>query len=124
MIPNSFTEPILEMLHGAVSNLKLKAEEKKRYKTMEDEDRNITGQTSNQSIPNNTTTISVERTSTRKLSIPILEKNDHTNAKLSWRKVVLYIKMTRDIDLSKMTNSKEILPQFRDQLEDEIKDLF
>ena len=32
--------------------------------------------------------------------------------------------MTRDIDLSKMTNSKEILPQFRDQLEEEIKDVF
>ena len=27
-------------------------------------------------------------------------------------------------DLSKMTNSKEILPQFREQLEDEIKDVF
>ena len=30
--------------------------------------------------------------------------------------------MTKDIDLSTMTNSKEILPQFRDQLELEIKD--
>ena len=32
--------------------------------------------------------------------------------------------MTRDIDLSTMTNSKEILPQFRERLEEEIKDVF
>ena len=32
--------------------------------------------------------------------------------------------MTREIDLSKMTNSKETLPQYRDQLEEEIKDVF
>ena len=123
MILNSFIEPILEILHGAVSNLKL-AEEKKRYKTMEDEDGNITGQPSSQSFPNNTTTRSVERTSTQKLSIPILGKNNHTSANLSWKKFVQYIKMTRDIDLSKITNFKEVLPQFRDQLEDEIKDVF
>ena len=41
-----------------------------------------------------------------------------------WRKFVQYIKMTKDIDLSTMTNSKEILPQNRDQLEAEIKDIF
>ena len=91
---------------------------------MEYEDGNITGQISSQSIANNTTTRSVEQISKPKLSIPIPEKNDHTSAKLWWRKFVQYIKLTRDIDLSKMTNSKEILPQFRDQLEDEIKDIF
>ena len=32
--------------------------------------------------------------------------------------------MTREIDLSKMTNSKEVLAQYRDQLEEEIKDVF
>ena len=32
--------------------------------------------------------------------------------------------MTKDIDLSIMTNSKEILPQYREQLELEIKDTF
>ena len=32
--------------------------------------------------------------------------------------------MTRYIDLSTMTNSREILPQFRDRLEEEIKDVF
>ena len=91
---------------------------------MEDEEGNITGQSNSQSLPNNTTTRSVERTATQKLPIPILEKNDHTSAKLWWRKFVQYIKMTREIDLSKMTNSKEILPQFREQLEEEIKDVF
>ena len=41
-----------------------------------------------------------------------------------WRKFVQYIKMTKDIDLSTMANNKEILPQYRDQLELEIKDVF
>ena len=65
-----------------------------------------------------------ERTCTQKLTIPTLEKQDYTSANLWWRKFVQYIKMTKDIDLSTMTNSKEILPQYRDQLEAEIKDIF
>ena len=32
--------------------------------------------------------------------------------------------MTLKIDQTKMTNSKEVLPQYRDQLEEEIKDVF
>ena len=32
--------------------------------------------------------------------------------------------MTKEIDLSTMTNNKEILTQYRDQLETEIKDIF
>ena len=32
--------------------------------------------------------------------------------------------MTNEIDLSTMTNNEEILPQFRDQLELEMKDIF
>ena len=32
--------------------------------------------------------------------------------------------MTREIDSSWITNSKEILLQYRDQLEEEIKDVF
>ena len=115
MILISFLELIIEILHGAVNNLN---------KTMEAEDGNITGQNSSQSIPNNATTRSVERTSTQKLSIPILEKNVHTSAKLWWRKLVQYIKMTRDFDLLKMTNSKEILLHFSDQFEEDIKDVF
>ena len=41
-----------------------------------------------------------------------------------WRKFVRYIEMAKDLDLSTNTNSKEILPQHRDQLEAEIKDIF
>ena len=41
-----------------------------------------------------------------------------------WRKFDQYMKMTNDIDLSTMTNSKEILRQYRDQLETDIKNNF
>ena len=45
------------------------------------------GETSSRSLTNNTTTRSVERTTTQKLPpIPILEKNDQTSAKL-WEKI-------------------------------------
>ena len=64
------------------------------------------------------------RTCTQKLTIPTLEKQDYTSANMWWRKFVQYIKMTKEIDLSIMTNNKKILPQFRDQLELEIKDIF
>ena len=37
---------------------------------------------------------------------------------------VQYTKMTKDFDLSTMTNSEEILPQYRDQFEADIKDIF
>ena len=77
-----------------------------------------------QSPPNETMNRTAERTCTQKLTIPTLEKQDYTNANLWWRKFVQYIKMTKDLDLSTMTNSKEILPQYRDQLEAEIKDNF
>ena len=106
--------------YGAVNILNYQ----KNFTTMEDEPTNSKGETSSRSLPNNITTRSVERTTTQKLPIPILEKNDHTSAKLWWRKFTQYIKMTRDLDLSKMTNSKEVLLQYRDQLEEEIKDVF
>ena len=41
-----------------------------------------------------------------------------------WRKFVQYINMNKVLDLSKMTNYREILPQYRDQLETDIKDIF
>ena len=59
-----------------------------------------------------------------KLTIPTLEKQDYTNANMWWRKFVQNIKVTKDWDLWKMTNNKEKLPQHRDQLETEIKDIF
>ena len=35
-----------------------------------------------------------------------------------------YIKTSREIDLSKMINSKEVLPQYKDHIEEETKDVF
>ena len=77
-----------------------------------------------QLLPNDTMKRTAERTCTQKLTIPTLEKQDYTNANMWWRKFVQYIKTTKDLDLSSMTNNNEILPQYRAQLETEIKDIF
>ena len=65
-----------------------------------------------------------ERSSPQRITIPQLEKLDTTSAKLWWRRFTQYIKTTRDIDLSEMTNDKEIFQEFRERLELEIKDTF
>ena len=65
-----------------------------------------------------------DRTCTQQLTTPTLEKQDYTSANMWLRKFVQYMKMTKNIDLSTMTNNKEILPQFRDQLELEMKDIY
>ena len=72
----------------------------------------------------NTTIRSIEKTCTQKLSIPILEKYDPVSVKLWWRKFIQYVKMTQDIDITTMVNSREILPRYREQLEEDIKDIF
>ena len=77
-----------------------------------------------QPLLNDTMNRTTERTCTQKLIIPTIEKQGYTNANMWWRKFVQYIKMTKDLDLSTKANSKEILPQHRDQLETEIKDIF
>ena len=69
-------------------------------------------------------TRTLERTSRQKITIPQLEKLDTTSAKLWWRRFTQYIKMTRDFDLSEMTNDKEIFEEYRERLELEIKDTF
>ena len=74
--------------------------------------------------PNETMNRTTERTCTQKFTTPTLEKQDYTSANMWWRKFVQYIKMTKDLDLSTMTNSKEILPQYRDQLETEKRTYF
>ena len=76
-----------------------------------------------QLLPNDTMNRTADRTCTQKLTIPTLEKQDQTNASMWWRKFVQYKKMTKDVDLSNMTTSKEILPQNRNQLEADIKDI-
>ena len=77
-----------------------------------------------QPLPNDTLNRTSERTCTQKLTIAALEKQDYTNANMWWRKFVKYKKMTKDLDLSKTTNNKEILPQYRDHSEMEMKDIF
>ena len=74
--------------------------------------------------PNDTMNRTAEWTCTQKLTIPTLDKQDYTSANMWWRKFVQYIKMTKEVDLSTMTNSRGILPQYGDQLEAEIKDKF
>ena len=68
-----------------------------------------------QMLRNDTMNRTVDRTCTQKLTIPTLEKQDQANASMWWRKFVQYIKMTKDIS---------ILPQYRDQLETDVKDIF
>ena len=88
-------------------------------------DRTSTGTHSGeQPLTNDTPNRTNERTCTQKLTTPTLEKQDYTNANMWRRMFVHYMKMTKDLVLSAMTNSKEILPQYRDQLETEIQDIF
>ena len=89
---------------------------------MEDSDIQSTGQSTNQTV--NQTARSVERNCTQKLTIPILEKHDATGARQWWRRFTQYVKMTKDLDLTEMTTSREIKEQYRDRLEDEVKDIF
>ena len=82
-------------------------------------------QTSNNRPPLNENSMRTgERTCTQNLSIPTLEKHDSSSANLWWRKIVQYVKKTKDFDISSMVNSKETLPQYREKLETEIKDIF
>ena len=55
---------------------------------------------------------------------PIFEKKTIQEAKLWWRRFIQYVKMTQDIDVNNMTTDNEILPEFREELEVKIKDIF
>ena len=59
----------------------------------------------------------------QKITPPIFEKKTIEEAKLWWRRFIQYVKMTQDIDLNNMTTDKEILPEFREELEVKIKDI-
>ena len=89
---------------------------------MKDSDSQSAGQSTNQTV--NQTARSVERNCTQKLTIPILEKHDATNVRLWWRRFIQYVKTTKDIDLTEVTTSREIKEQYRERLEDEVKDIF
>ena len=57
-------------------------------------------------------------------TLPIFEKKAIQEAKLWWRRFIQYVKMTQDINLNIMTTDKEILFEFREELEVKIKDIF
>ena len=60
----------------------------------------------------------------QKITLPTFEKRGIQEAKLWWKRFTQYIKMTQNIDLNEMTTDREILPNYRDDLEHRIKDLF
>ena len=60
----------------------------------------------------------------QKITLPIFEKRGKQEAKLWWRRFTQCIKMTQNIDLNTMTTDREILENYRDDLEHRIKDLF
>ena len=65
------------------------------------------------------------RTTThQKITLPKFEKKTIQEAKLWWRQFTQYVKMTQKIDLNTMTTDKEILEEYREELEITIKDIF
>ena len=64
------------------------------------------------------------RTTHQKTTLPIFEKKTIQNAKLWWRRLIQYVKMTQKIDLNRMTADKEIIEEYREELEIKIKDFF
>ena len=68
-----------------------------------------------QTLPNCTTTTSVEQTCNLKLSISTLQMNDDISAKLWWRKFVQYIKTTINSDLYRL-ETPMVSPRYRDQV--------
>ena len=66
-----------------------------------------------------------ERTTAhQKITLPIFEKKTIQQAKVWWRRFTQYVKMTQKIDLNTMTTDKEILEEYREELEIKIKDIF
>ena len=60
----------------------------------------------------------------QKITLPTFEKRGIQEAKLWWRRFTQNMKMTQNIELKEMTTDREILPDYRDDLEHRIKDLF
>ena len=63
-------------------------------------------------------------TAHQKITLPIFEKKTIQEAKLWWRRFTQYVKMTQKIDLNTMTTDKEILEEYREELEIKTKDIF
>ena len=60
----------------------------------------------------------------QKITLPTFEKRGTQEAKLWLRQFTQYTKMTQNNDLNTMTTDREILENYRDDLEHRIKDLF
>ena len=60
---------------------------------------------------------------THQITLPHFEKRGIQEAKLWWRRFSHYIKMTQNIDLNIITTDREILEQYRVELEERIKDV-
>ena len=60
----------------------------------------------------------------QKITLPIFEKKTVQEAKLWWRRFIQYVKMTQKIDLNRMTTNKEILEEYREELEIKMNDFF
>ena len=63
------------------------------------------------------------RTNPIKNHITDFRKEDHSRGE-AMVEVIQYVKMTQDIDLNNMTTDEDILPEFREELEIKIKDIF
>ena len=66
----------------------------------------------------------VRTTAHQKITILIFEKKTIQEAKLWWQRLTQYVKMTQKIDLNTMTTDKEILEEYREELEIQIEDIF
>ena len=59
----------------------------------------------------------------QKITLSTFEKRGIQEARLWWRRFTQYIEMSQIIDLNIMTTDREILQNYRDELEHRIKDL-
>ena len=57
----------------------------------------------------------------QKSTLYTFEKRGIQEAKLWWRRLTLYNKMTQNIDLNEMTTDRELSQHYRDELEHRIK---
>ena len=60
----------------------------------------------------------------QKITLPTFDKRGIQEAKLWWRRFTQYKKMTENIDLKTKTTDREILEQYRADVDNRIKDLF
>ena len=63
-------------------------------------------------------------TAHQQITLPIFEKKTIQEAKLWWRRFIQYVKMTQKRDLNRMTTDKEIIEDYREELEIKTKVIF